>query len=226
MINNVRIAVAQLGVEIRYDEFADRLLLTGLSGYGPVFDDRALDRLWILIDERFHFRPSKEFLMTVVRDDAVNLRRFHPVRDYFDDLVWDGVERLETWLTTYGGAQDTPFARAVGRLMLIAAVRRIRKPGSKFDEIPVFESPIQGKMKSTAMELLAVIPDWFTDSLPLNAAPKEVIEITRGKIIVEAADLSGMKKADIDKLKALRRGRAIGRALPTAGSPRRSRANS
>ena len=45
--------------------------------------------------------------------------------------------RLDTWLTTYAGAEDTPLNRAVGRLMLIAAVRRIRTPGVKFDEMVV-----------------------------------------------------------------------------------------
>ena len=32
----------------------------------------------------------------------------HPVRDYLNSLVWDGTERLDTWLVTYLGAKPEP----------------------------------------------------------------------------------------------------------------------
>lgn len=59
--------------------------------------------------------------------------------DYLDSLTWDGVERIDRWLIDYAGAEDTPYVRAVGRLMLLAAVRRVRHPGTKFDEMVVLE---------------------------------------------------------------------------------------
>jgi predicted P-loop ATPase len=86
--------------------------------------------------------------------------------------------------------------------MLIAAVRRVRQPGCKFDEMPTFESQ-QGKDKSSALAVLAVEEDWFSDDLPLTADSKKLIEQTRGRWIVEVADLSGMRKADIEHLKSL-----------------------
>ena len=198
---NVRIAVAQLGIAIVYCGFSGRVLLTGLDGFGPELDDHAVDRMWLLIDERFKFRPSKDFLRTVIIDDAVTNHKIHPVKDYLASLVWDGTPRLDTWLINYAGAADTPFVRAVGSLALIAACRRVRQPGCKFDELLVLESPTQGTDKSTAIETLAVREGWFTDCLPLNAEPKVAIEQTRGIWIAEAGELSGMRKADIDKLK-------------------------
>ena len=45
--------------------------------------------------------------------------------------------------------------------------------------------------------------DWFADDLPLNVEGKRVIETLRGRWIVEAAELSGMRKADVEHLKAL-----------------------
>jgi predicted P-loop ATPase len=47
------------------------------------------------------------------------------------------VARIGTWLIDYWGAEDTPLVRAIGRKMLVAAVRRARSPGCKFDFIPV-----------------------------------------------------------------------------------------
>jgi hypothetical protein len=55
-------------------------------------------------------------------------------------------------------APDGEFARAVSAIVLIAAVRRVRKPGCKFDEMLVLESP-QGQGKSTALRTLSVCDD-------------------------------------------------------------------
>ncbi|AJZ59175.1 virulence-associated E family protein [Paraburkholderia fungorum] len=57
----------------------------------------------------------------------------HPVRDYLNRLVWDGVQRLDLWLTTFAGCEDNIYTRNVGAKTLIGAVARIMKPGEKFD---------------------------------------------------------------------------------------------
>src|SRR5262249_50019060 len=93
--------------------------------------------------------------------------------------------------------------RAVGALSLIAAVRRVRQPGCKFDEILVLEHEEQGTDKSTALRTLAVNDDWFSDDLPLNADSQKVIESLRGRWIIEAAELSGIRRADVEHMKAL-----------------------
>jgi predicted P-loop ATPase len=200
-IKNIRVALVKLGVSVRYDEFADRMVIDGLPGFGPLMDDAAVVRLWLTIEQRFHFRPSKGLLFTVLEDTA-RLCSFHPVREYLGALQWDGVPRIDRWLTTYGGAEDTEYVRTVGALFLTAAVRRARRPGRKFDEMLVLENPEQGNNKSTALSILAVREEWFSDDLPLNADPKRVIESLRGRWIVEAAELSGMRRADVEHLKA------------------------
>ena len=116
----------------RYDKFADRMLITGLAEF-DLLDDAALDRLWLLVKTSFGFLPTREFFRTVVCDTA-RFHSFHPVKDYLDNLEWDGVARLDTWLMEYGGAKDTAYVRAVGSIKLIAAVRRIRNPGLQLQE--------------------------------------------------------------------------------------------
>ena len=162
------------------------------------------------IDQRFKFLPSKDMLYDVVAD-AARLNKYHPVRDYLDSLVWDGVPRIDNWLTTYAGVKDTEYTRAVGAITLTAAVRRVRQPGCKFDEMLVFEGEKQGKNKSTAIAILAVREEWFHDDLPLNVESKRVIETTRGRWLIEASELSGMTKADIEHIKAFQ-SRQIDRA--------------
>lgn len=75
---------------------------------GPYLDDDAMTRLWLTVDERFGFRPSKEFFWDVVTD-AARRDSFHPVRDYLAALAWDGVPRIARWLMTYGEVEDTPY---------------------------------------------------------------------------------------------------------------------
>jgi hypothetical protein len=199
---NIRVALLKMGVTLQYDLFADRTLVDGLADFGPVMDDAAFDRIWLLLDRRFKLDVSKDLLRTVVTDTA-RLNKFHPVQDYLSDQVWDGVERIDTWLTTYGGVEDNEYTRAVGALVLVAAVRRVRQPGCKFDEMLILEQEEQGTDKSTALATLAVREEWFSDDLPLNISGKEVIETTRGRWIIEAGEMSGMKRADVGHLKAL-----------------------
>lgn len=197
---NIRLALRKLGVELRHDTFADRSVIEGLDGHGPHLDDAARDRLWLEIDERFRFRPHLEFFTRVLMDTARNAP-FHRVCDYLDGLEWDGVARLDGWLSAYGGAEDNEYSRAVAALPLIAAVRRVRQPGCKFDEMLILESE-QGTNKSSALRVLAVRDEQFGDDLPLNADGKKVIEQTAGKWIIEAGELKGMRKGEVEHLKS------------------------
>jgi hypothetical protein len=198
---NIRLALHKLGISLAYNTFHDRVILAGLEGFGPIVDDAAMIRMRLSVEDKFGLLPSKEFFEDVVKDTA-RANSFHPVRDYLDGLVWDETPRIDKWLTAYAGVKDTAYTNAVGALWLIAAVRRARHPGCKFDEMIVFESE-QGKDKSTALSILAVEEDWFTDNLPLNADAARTIECLAGRWIIEAAELQGMRKGDVEHLKAL-----------------------
>ncbi len=200
-VRNLRIGLLKLGVTVRRDEFADRKLVEGLKGFAPDYCDDILVHLWLLLEERFKLHVSKEVLHDVISNMTL-VNKFHPVVDYLNALRWDGVSRVDGWLTTYGGVEKSDYSRAVGQLMLVAAVRRVRKPGCKFDEMVVFEHPEQGTEKSTILSVLAVQDDWFSDHLPLHGSAQQNMEAMRGRWIIEAAELSGMRKADAEHLKA------------------------
>ena len=128
---------------------------------------------------------------------------YHPIRNYLDSLTWDGKERLNTWLIDLCGAEDTPYVRAVGRLWLLAAVRRVRHPGCKFDEMLVLENPVQGTLKSLFFRALAVKNEWADDNLNLkHTLGREVLEDLQGHWIVEAGEMKGLNQTDVQSLKA------------------------
>ena len=66
---------------------------------------------------------AAQAVQTVARD-----RSFHPVRQYLESLKWDGVERLDSWLSIYVGAEDADYTRAVGARWLVSAVARVHRP--------------------------------------------------------------------------------------------------
>jgi predicted P-loop ATPase len=205
-LRNLRRALRALHFSARHDAFANRSLVTVGEAPERFLDDAVAERVWLAIEEEFEFRPPRDFFDTVLRDEA-RRNSFHPVLDYLSGLQWDGKKRIDTWLFDYGGVprRDEAYNRyvaAVGRITLIAAVRRLRQPGCKFDEMLVLVSPTQGTDKSTARSVLAVCPEWFTDSIDLGAKDKEAIEQLAGKWIVEIAELRGRRKNDIDRIKA------------------------
>src|SRR5262245_35676454 len=146
---NIRTALQKLGVQVRYNEFHDHMPITGLDGHS-IIDDAAMHKLWLTIDERFKFLSPLEFFHIVVGETA-RRNSFHPVCDYLNNLVWDNTSRIDRWLITYGNASDNEYVRAVGAIVLIAAVRRVRKPGCKFDEMLILESA-QGLDKSELLK--------------------------------------------------------------------------
>jgi len=138
-----------------------------------------------------------EIAVTKVADD----RSYHPIREYLNALPsWDGVERVEMLLPVYLGADDNRYVRAVTRKTLCAAVARVLKPGIKFDNILVLNGP-QGVGKSTLIAKLG--GEWYSDSLSLtDMNDKTAAEKLQGYWLLEIGELAGMRKADIDKVKA------------------------
>lgn len=197
---NIKIALNRIEVELSHDTFADRLMISGLPGHGPLLQDESVVRLWLMFDEDFGLKMPYDYFQKIIEDTARQYP-FHPVRDYLDDLTWDGIPRINTWLCRYGEAADTKYTRAVGSIVLVAAVKRVRQPGCKFDEMLILESG-QGSQKSTALFELVPNQDWFSDDLPLNADSKLALEQMAGRWIIEAADLKGLKKGDVDHIKS------------------------
>jgi len=200
------------GIGVRLNEFTGRLSVTIGDGPEHPMEDLDLAAIQIAIQDatRKPGRPSGSVeqggiprVYANILDACLNKigaeNAYHPVRDYLDGLVWDGKLRLDHWLSKFMGADDTPYTRAVGRMTLEAAVKRVREPGCKFDECLVLVGP-EGIGKSTVLRRLG--EPWFSDSLPLGADPKETVERTNGVWICESAELIGNTPSKVHEIKA------------------------
>ena len=151
------------------------------------------------VDEQYGVFSQRNYNIAVTK--AVDDRSYHPIKNYFDSLPeWDEILRVETLLIDYLGADDNKYVRAVTRKALCAAYQRIYHPGTKFDYITVLNGD-QGIGKSTLIAKLAM--EWFSDSLSLSDMnDKTAAEKLQGFWIHEIGEMAGMKKADLEKVKA------------------------
>lgn len=202
---NIALGIKNLRVFLRKNLLTGDTEVSGLEGHGPAWTDAAEGALILAIDKAHGFLAPENLLRIVTTDIAHN-NSYHPICDELDRLqkLYAGGKNLETWLIDCAGVEDTPLNRAFSRLVLIASVRRVRKPGCKFDFMVVFEGP-QGTQKSSLLRMLAICDEWFTDSFSLKASadPKLVIEQTRGRWIVEVAELDGINKAGVEDIKGM-----------------------
>jgi predicted P-loop ATPase len=133
-------------------------------------------------------------------------RAFHPVAEWLNGLQaeWDGVARLNHWIVkvfdpvNYETERD--YHEAVASKFLIAAVRRVRHPGCKFDHMPIFEGP-QGIGKSTALRRLFG-EDYFSDAIPPDLSSRDTALALLGMWCMEFAEIEHLIRNDPEIVKA------------------------
>ncbi|MGD9678410.1 MAG: VapE domain-containing protein [Vulcanibacillus sp.] len=159
---------------------------------------------WLGADDRrlqHYFGKKYNFKSTDVIKNAftevVHQNSFHPIKEYLEDQVWDGTDRLDKLFIDYLGADDTEYVRVTTRKMFVAAVKRIYEPGCKFDQMLVLVGP-QGAGKSSLLAKLG--RKWFSDSLR-TFDNKEAGEHLQGSWIFEIGELAAMKKAEVEEIK-------------------------
>ena len=187
---------------IVYNEFKDTIDVVGILPWKqvkPGWNDSDLANAKVYFERVYGiWSPTKfkDALLAVVSAD----RGYHPIKEYFSGLQWDGRERIDTLLIDYFGAEDTPYTRAVIRKTLVAAVARIFEPGKKFDSILVLNGP-QGLGKSTFFARLGM--EWFSDSLSISdMRDKTAAEKLQGYWILEISEMNGIKKTDVETVKS------------------------
>lgn len=196
--DNVRHAFARLGVAARRNEFTQADEIEGFE-----LGKRDINDIGEILSSEFE--KEMRFLASpaVIKRELINMAhhaRYHPVKEYLGGLNWDGVQRLDTWLSDYCSVTDSALHRAFASKVFIAGVRRIKSPGCKYDTMLVLEGP-QGSAKSSLVAAMAVHPDWFCDSLDLRADIRTMAQILDQAWIVESPELSGLSKVAAQELK-------------------------
>jgi hypothetical protein len=215
---NARIGIRSFAAGCEHNEFHERYKIGGEAMKEQMIEltDDIVQKVRMMIYEKFGFDPGTNNTRDALVQECL-MNSYHPIKDYFHSLKWDGIPRLDTWMARYLAAPDTPFNRAVASLCLIAAVRRIKQPGCKFDYITVLEGP-EGRGKSTAIEILAG-SDNFSDQTIISLDDRAQQEAVQGVWLYEIADLAGHSRTEVARVKAFA-SRTRDRARPAYGRVR------
>ena len=137
---------------------------------------------------------------------------------------WDGTERLDYWIERcwkLSPKYSIKLSRWSSRFAFLGAIERCLSPGCELDEMPILIGP-GGIGKSKSLKWL--LPpdrqfDWFSDRFDFLAKEREMTEKMMGKVVVEASEMAGIRKAMNTHIKAAISGSAETVRLPYRPNP-------
>lgn len=196
------------GLKIAYDTFRGKIVSKkrDSSSAEPWTQFTEEKNLEIRIElERYGFKPGK--ISKDLITDAVRLAASENTIDTMQEYLartlpeWDGTPRAERFLSTYCGADDTPYIRAVGRYFWGMLWRRASSPIPIKADISLVLIGAQGANKTRFIKALTPLPETHTE-LNFNLSASELAMRMGGRIIAEFPEMIGFGKRKLEEIKA------------------------
>lgn len=122
-----------------------------------------------------------------------------PMLEWIKGLKWDGIPRLNHWLTTYWGVTDSPFTQEVASKWLIGACARMDRAGTKVDWMMIVVGP-QGTGKTS---MPAVIFNGNSLTLYGESNDKDLHMKIHSALVIGFDELDSFGKKESSFLKAM-----------------------
>jgi hypothetical protein len=202
-LSNVVVALGSphvCGMRLRYDVFKDAIMAFEDGGMRPILDTD-YTALRISLESRGLENVGREMIR-----DAVHLvadrDKFDSAFEWLDQQTWDGVPRIETfWVDHFGVPDDNRgYARAVGLYTWTALAGRVLVPGMQADMVPILTGS-QGLGKSRGVAAMSPDREYVT-SISFNEPEIERARKMRGRLIIELAELQGLKSREREEILA------------------------
>lgn len=183
----------------RYDSFKN-VIEQSLDDEWKPFEDNDAVRVQVRIQTLFpaFARVGKQ----IVTDAIIRVSKQNAIdsaADWLKSLKWDGVSRLDSWLSKTYGTDDDEYHKAVGANWLKGLAKRIALPGSKFDYVLVLEGK-QGIRKSTSLMILG--GDWHLETAT-STDNKDFFMQFQGKAIIEFSEGETLSRTEVKRMKAI-----------------------
>ncbi len=183
----------------RYDKFKNSLEIFENSKW-RIFEDNDQVNVQTEISILFPYfgRVGKEMIfdamVKVAKENSID-----SALDYVKNIRWDGIARVDNWLSTVYGCPKDSYHIAVGSNWLKGMVKRIVEAGCKFDYVLVLEGP-QGSKKSTS---LSVLVRGLHVETTMSTDTKDFFMQFVGNLIVEFSEGDTMNRTETKKMKAI-----------------------
>ena len=209
----LRGALRDLKMAIRYNQrrHADEFRLKGETAWEG-YTDRSIGKLRDTISDRYAYSTANGKVAPLRFGDSAWKVSFNalladcesdPFVEWLQELPkWDGNPILNSLLEITLGAEGE-LAEWASVFLFLGPIQRALEPGCKLDEVPVLVGR-QGIGKSALLRQ-CLPPEhqasWFGDSLNMAAHPKERAEALQGRVIVEASEMAGVSRAELEIIK-------------------------
>ncbi|BDG71984.1 VapE domain-containing protein [Roseomonas fluvialis] len=217
-IVNALIAFKRIGLTARLDLFDLSIMLEATSpqalivsipgaplhnlGEAVRLRDELLSPLVGFIALKDNVTFSENMVLAALKFVA-HARRYHSMQDWLEAHgEWDGTPRLHLVLQNTFAAEDTPLNRWTSQALFVGQALRILYPGAKVDVMPVLCGESGKRKSSFVAEIAAGGRERCTDSPVDVHDPRKVLEQTRGKTVVEWAEMEGLGRSDWEAVKA------------------------
>jgi hypothetical protein len=122
-----------------------------------------------------------------------------PMLEWVRGQVWDGRQRLATWMIRHWGVEDTEYHREVASKWLVSSCARMDKAGTKVDWMLICIGP-QGTGKTTMPEILFRGNNMVVYG---HDEGKDAKMLLHAALCVGYDELDGMAKREQSTLKAM-----------------------
>ena len=183
---------------IKFNEFTGKFERIHLDGVVRNWTDD--DDAWILniIEKSYHINNK-----SVYRDALLLCKSkisYHPIKNKIENIKWDGVGRIDRFLTDIMHCDDDVYSREVSRMIFYGGISRIYDPGCKFDYMTILVGE-QGTCKSTIVDWLNMGCNSNKEIMSIDG--KDGAEILRYGWICEFSELLAMiKNRMVEPMKA------------------------
>ncbi len=183
----------------RYDEFQNRAFIK-VGGEWIDRNEGVDGRLYSWLVNKFPFLARVTVKKVAELVTFVQYRNaFDSAQDYVNSVTWDGVPRLDTWLSKVFFVADDKYYREVGSKWFMGLTARILNPGCKFDNALI----VQGGQKIGKSSVFLIIAGEESHIEFTDLKIKEMQQDIQGKMIVEFAEAAIFSKADSETLKSI-----------------------
>ena len=129
-----------------------------------------------------------------------------PFVDWLESLPkWDDEARIDGLIHILWGVESDVSDDLVcwaSRYPFIGAIQRAYVPGDEIHEFPIFVGA-QGAGKSAYLKhLLPARSGWYGNTVDLAADVKNLVEQLQGVAIAEVGEMAGLRRADVENVKA------------------------
>ena len=158
---------------------------------GSTITDTDMNYLLLYLEENYGLTNENKALKAI--DIVANENSYHPIRDYLDQLQWDGKERIRYALHRFLGSEESEYNYQALKLFMLGAIHRAFHPGCKFETMLCLVGG-QGAGKSTFFRFMAIRDEWFSDDLR-NLDDENVYRKLQGHWIIEMSEMMATANA-------------------------------